>query len=88
MSGERALPTAGRTRPAVSDDTEFFWAGTANGELMCQRCSSCGLLRHPPGSHLDLRALPLQREELRPLLYDPRFQGGQDGNEGLVLGLE
>lgn len=36
-------------RPAVSPDTEFFWAGTRAGELRIQRCGSCGALRHPPG---------------------------------------
>jgi hypothetical protein len=36
-------------RPAVSQDTEFFWAGTAAGELRVQRCGGCGALRHPPG---------------------------------------
>ncbi|HEX3489133.1 MAG TPA: MaoC family dehydratase N-terminal domain-containing protein [Streptosporangiaceae bacterium] len=36
-------------RPVVSRDTEFFWAGTAAGELRIQRCDQCGALRHPPG---------------------------------------
>jgi uncharacterized OB-fold protein/acyl dehydratase len=36
-------------RPAVSPDTEFFWAGTAAGELRVQRCADCGARRHPPG---------------------------------------
>jgi uncharacterized protein len=36
-------------RPVVSRDTQFFWAGTAVGELRIQRCASCGVLRHPPG---------------------------------------
>lgn len=36
-------------RPAVSRDTEFFWDGTARGELRIQRCGDCGLPRHPPG---------------------------------------
>jgi uncharacterized OB-fold protein len=36
-------------RPAVSRDTEFFWAGTARHELRIQRCAECGVLRHPPG---------------------------------------
>jgi uncharacterized OB-fold protein/acyl dehydratase len=36
-------------RPAVSPDTEFFWAGTRVGELRIQRCGGCGALRHPPG---------------------------------------
>jgi uncharacterized OB-fold protein len=33
----------------TSPDTEFFWAGTAAGELRVQRCAGCGALRHPPG---------------------------------------
>jgi uncharacterized protein len=36
-------------RPVISTDTEFFWAGTAAGELRIQRCGGCGRLRHPPG---------------------------------------
>jgi uncharacterized OB-fold protein len=39
---------ARRPRPATSKDTEFFWEGAARGELLIQRCSSCGTLRHPP----------------------------------------
>jgi uncharacterized protein len=42
-------PVAEILRPVVSRDTEFFWAGTAIGELRIQRCGSCGALRHPPG---------------------------------------
>ena len=40
---------AGVLRPVVSRDTEFFWAGTAAGELRIQRCGECGAVRHPPG---------------------------------------
>jgi uncharacterized OB-fold protein len=36
-------------RPVASPDTDFFWAGTAAGELRIQRCDGCGALRHPPG---------------------------------------
>jgi uncharacterized protein len=36
-------------RPLITQDTAFFWAGTAAGELRIQRCASCGRLRHPPG---------------------------------------
>jgi uncharacterized protein len=36
-------------RPLVSQDTAFFWAGTAAGELRVQHCPGCGRLRHPPG---------------------------------------
>jgi uncharacterized protein len=45
-----AAPAAGEVlRPVVSRDTEFFWAGTAAGQLRIQRCDDCGALRHPPG---------------------------------------
>jgi uncharacterized protein len=37
-----------RPRPAINEDTEFFWDGARRGELLIQRCSSCGRLRHPP----------------------------------------
>ncbi|MDT4918824.1 MAG: 3-oxo-4,17-pregnadiene-20-carboxyl-CoA hydratase alpha subunit [Pseudonocardiales bacterium] len=36
-------------RPLISQDTAFFWAGTAAGELRVQHCPACGRLRHPPG---------------------------------------
>jgi 3-oxo-4,17-pregnadiene-20-carboxyl-CoA hydratase alpha subunit len=39
----------GALRPVVSQDTEFFWAGAAVGELRIQRCGVCKVLRHPPG---------------------------------------
>ncbi len=44
-----AAPSPEVIRPAVNRDTEFFWAGTARGELRIQRCGGCGELRHPPG---------------------------------------
>jgi uncharacterized protein len=48
--GSAAPPaSSGVMRPVVSLDTEFFWAGTAAGELRVQRCGGCGALRHPPG---------------------------------------
>jgi uncharacterized OB-fold protein len=36
-------------RPVRNRDTEFFWEGTAEGELRIQKCNACGELRHPPG---------------------------------------
>jgi uncharacterized OB-fold protein len=36
-------------RPAMNEDTRFFWAGAQAGELRIQRCGECGTLRHPPG---------------------------------------
>jgi uncharacterized OB-fold protein len=38
-----------RPRPAQSADTSFFWEGAERGELLIQRCTVCGTLRHPPG---------------------------------------
>jgi uncharacterized OB-fold protein/acyl dehydratase len=35
-------------RPAVNEDTEFFWEGTAREEVLIQRCTACQTLRHPP----------------------------------------
>ncbi len=29
-------------------DQDFFWAGVDSGQLLAQRCSGCGELRHPP----------------------------------------
>ncbi|MCW2785592.1 MAG: hypothetical protein JWP74_2109 [Marmoricola sp.] len=36
-------------RPQMNQDTEYFWQGTAIGELRIQKCNACGELRHPPG---------------------------------------
>ena len=36
-------------RPAVTEDTAFFWEGVRQGELRIQKCGDCGELRHPPG---------------------------------------
>jgi uncharacterized OB-fold protein len=36
-------------RPVRNQDTDFFWEGTAQGELRIQKCNACRLLRHPPG---------------------------------------
>jgi hypothetical protein len=33
----------------MNEDTSFFWKAAAEGRLAIQRCSGCGLLRHPPG---------------------------------------
>jgi uncharacterized OB-fold protein/acyl dehydratase len=43
-----ARPAAHRPRPAVNQDTEFFWDGVRAGELRVQRCAVCKALRHPP----------------------------------------
>lgn len=37
-----------RPAPVLTQDNSFFFDGAARGELLIQRCSSCGTLRHPP----------------------------------------
>jgi len=37
-----------RLAPSVSPDTEFFWTGLRNHELLIQRCTQCDTLRNPP----------------------------------------
>jgi uncharacterized OB-fold protein len=37
-----------RPRPAVTADNAFFYEGTKKGQLLIQRCTACGRLRHPP----------------------------------------
>ena len=41
--------TRDRSGPMVNRDSQFFWDGTAAGELRIQRCNACGALRFPPG---------------------------------------
>lgn len=36
-------------RPNADQDSAVFWDGVADGQLLLQRCSDCGELRHPPG---------------------------------------
>jgi len=36
-------------QPAMNQDTSFFWEGLKQEKLLIQRCTGCGLLRHPPG---------------------------------------
>lgn len=45
----KAKAPAKRPLPGISDDTRFFWDGARAGQLLIQRCKSCGTLRHPPG---------------------------------------
>ena len=37
-----------RIPPSQSPDTAFFWEGAADHQLLIQRCTGCGTLRHPP----------------------------------------
>ena len=36
-------------RPMMGRDSQFFWDGTAVGELRIQVCNACGAKRFPPG---------------------------------------
>ena len=38
-------------RPAAGSITAPFWQGCANGELLFQRCETCGEANFPPGEH-------------------------------------
>jgi uncharacterized OB-fold protein/acyl dehydratase len=46
---DTSMAPARRPRPAINRDNAFFWEGIDRGELLIQRCASCGRLRHPPG---------------------------------------
>jgi uncharacterized protein len=37
-----------RQAPIVTDDSAVFWDAAAQHRLVAQRCSRCGVLRHPP----------------------------------------
>jgi uncharacterized OB-fold protein/acyl dehydratase len=43
-----AVPKPMRPLPAITHDNAFFFEGASRGELLIQRCESCGTLRHPP----------------------------------------
>jgi uncharacterized OB-fold protein len=46
-------------------DDDFFWGGVDRGQLLVQKCTSCGTVRHPPAPmcghchSLDWREEPL-----------------------------
>ncbi|HYF44946.1 MAG TPA: bifunctional MaoC family dehydratase N-terminal/OB-fold nucleic acid binding domain-containing protein [Acidimicrobiales bacterium] len=41
-------PRPKRPRPAITHDNAFWFEGAKRHELLIQRCSACGTLRHPP----------------------------------------
>jgi uncharacterized OB-fold protein/acyl dehydratase len=52
-AGEQASGTASearplRPRPAITDDSRFWFEGAKAHKLLVQRCVQCGVLRHPP----------------------------------------
>ncbi|MCB5943444.1 bifunctional MaoC family dehydratase N-terminal/OB-fold nucleic acid binding domain-containing protein [Acidocella sp. KAb 2-4] len=44
-----ALDAPKHPRPAITHDNAHYWEGISRRELLIQKCSSCGHLRHPPG---------------------------------------
>jgi uncharacterized OB-fold protein len=34
--------------PVIDPGSQFFWDGAGRGELLIQRCASCGSYQHPP----------------------------------------
>ncbi len=44
----RMTDTPTRPDPVYTADAAFFWEGADRGELLCERCSGCARLRHPP----------------------------------------
>ena len=43
-----AAPLPYRPMPALTQDNAFFFEGARRNELLIQRCTTCGALRHPP----------------------------------------
>ncbi len=48
-TSEAAPSKPTRLRPPLGHDNTWWWEGIERGELLIQKCSSCGELRHPPG---------------------------------------
>ncbi|MAI77935.1 MAG: hypothetical protein CL917_03265 [Deltaproteobacteria bacterium] len=47
--GSSAIPgKPQRIKPVLGHDNEWWWQCVEKGELAIQKCSSCGVLRHPP----------------------------------------
>ncbi|QYB03170.1 MaoC family dehydratase N-terminal domain-containing protein [Rhodococcus sp. USK10] len=46
---ERPAPRALRPRPALNEDNAFWFAAAREHRLVIQRCTDCGVLRHPTG---------------------------------------
>lgn len=37
-----------RPRPVIGRDNAYYWEGVAKGDVLIQKCTACGSLRHPP----------------------------------------
>jgi uncharacterized OB-fold protein len=47
-AGGEGQPRPKRPRPAVTQDNAWWFEACRRHQLLIQRCSACGLLRHPP----------------------------------------
>ena len=47
-AGSAAPAAPRRLRPPMGHDNSWWWEGLGRGELLIQKCSECGALRHPP----------------------------------------
>lgn len=47
MTANPSSPPA-RKLPQLTRETEAFWTGGKNEQLLIQRCGDCGLFQHPP----------------------------------------
>ena len=45
---DRKPPRPPRPRPPLTQDNAFWFEGARSHELLIQRCTACGILRHPP----------------------------------------
>ena len=43
------LAKPGHPRPAITQDSAFFWEGLKERRLLIRRCAQCAHLHHPPG---------------------------------------
>jgi len=50
----RCTDVGSRAPVAIGRDNRYFWEGVEAGELRIQRCTGCGVLRHPPQPLCDL----------------------------------
>jgi uncharacterized OB-fold protein len=48
-AGADTKPRPNRPRPSLNQDNRFWFEAAQRNELVIQRCTRCGELRHPPG---------------------------------------
>jgi uncharacterized OB-fold protein len=71
-------------RPVIGHDNGWWWEAIARGELLIQKCSGCGALRHPPRAMCG-QCQSIEWTSIRPkgagkvysftVLHHPKFPG-------------